>query len=87
MAEAVVDILEIVEIDEGDGRPSVVPLRELDRSRQALFQQGAVGEPGERVMGRHELNPVFRQLAFDGDASDLGRGVGQPHFRCARLAD
>jgi len=75
VAQAVVDVFEIVEIDEGDRRPAVVTLRELDRPREPLFQQGAVRQPGQLVVGRHELDPVFGEFAFDGDAGDLGGDV------------
>ncbi len=87
VAQAVVDVFEIVEIDEGDRRPAVAPLRQLDRAREALLEQGAIGKPGQGVVGRHELDPVFRELALDGDAGDFGRGVDQPQLRRVRFAN
>ena len=84
--QAVVDVFEIVEIDEGDRRPAVVALGEQDRLGQSVVQQGAVGKPGQRVMGRHELDAVFGELAFDGDAGDLGGDIDETRLRRSRLA-
>ena len=84
--QTVVDILEIVEVDEDDGRPAVVTFGEQQRLGQAVLEQGAVRQFGQGVMGRHELDALLGELALDGDAGDFGGDVDQARFGFARLA-
>ena len=69
----VVDDLEIVEVDEGDRRATVVAFGEQDRLRQPDRAAGRGWAARQRVVGRHELDAVFGELALDGDAGDLRR--------------
>src|SRR5208282_1890032 len=62
VAQVVVDNFEIVEIDEGDCHPTVVSLRVQQGLRKAVFEQGAIREPSESIVVRHELNAVFGPL-------------------------
>jgi hypothetical protein len=50
VTEAVVDVLEAVEIDEDDREFRVLTTRLIDRLLQALAQQVAVGQARERVV-------------------------------------
>ena len=50
MAEAVVDRLEVVEIDEQHGHAHAVAQRPGDRMADALVEQRAVGEMGDRIV-------------------------------------
>ena len=81
VAEAVVDEFEIVEIDEQPPSPSD---RIVERRRKAwdktVVEQGAVGKSGQRIMVGHELNAIFGELAFDGDAGDMGGDIEEAHF-------
>ena len=48
MPECVVDVLEPIEVDEEHSGA----LAALDRRLEPSLKQGAVGEPGQRVVGR-----------------------------------
>ena len=50
VAQGVVDVLEAIEVDEHHGEPRAVARRRVDRLLQAVVQQRAVGEPGERIV-------------------------------------
>ena len=71
MAEAVVDDLEAVEVEEQDGGAAlgVVALGAPDRLVEAVHEQHAVGEAGERVVERVVLEPALG-LAAVGDVGD-----------------
>ena len=71
MAEAVVDDLEAVEVEEQDGGAAlrVVALGAPDRLVQAVQEQHAVGEAGERVVERVVLQAALG-LAAVGDVGD-----------------
>ena len=66
VAEAVVDHLELVEVDEQHGRPRVVAGRAGQRLLDAVEQEGAVRQPGEAVVHRLVLEaglgpaPLYR---------------------------
>ena len=50
MAERIVDRFEVVEIDEHDRhRPQVAPVQ-IERVREPVVEQRAVGQPGQRVV-------------------------------------
>ena len=59
MAERVVDVLEAVEVDEQHADAAAVAPRLRDRLRQALLQQQAVGQAGERVARGHVLQALL----------------------------
>ena len=52
MAVAVVDRLEVVEVDEQQRAATVAAPAAGDGMGQALFQEPAIGEPGQAVVGR-----------------------------------
>jgi hypothetical protein len=60
VAQRVVDVLEAVEVDEQHAHAPSAPARLRDRLRQALVQQQAVRQPGQRVAGGHVLQALFR---------------------------
>ncbi len=62
MAKAVVDALEAVHVEEVDGR-GVVAAAAIDRVRQPVTEEGAVGQPGERVVERQPLELGLHALA------------------------
>jgi hypothetical protein len=61
MAERIVDLLEPVEVDEQQRHPRVGIGTRHERLLDALGEQEAVGQPGERVV----MRVVDRALAFD----------------------
>ena len=52
VAERVVDDLEAVEVEEEDGDAALAPARAPQRLAEAVEEQRAVGQPGERVVQR-----------------------------------
>ena len=64
VAERVVDDLEVVEVDEHHRDRARVALRE-HRLLQAVVEQVAVGQPGERVVVRLALELLLVALALD----------------------
>ena len=69
VAQAVIDELEAVEIDEGDRDLGAVALRGENRLLQAVVEQRPVGQPGQRVVVGLLLDPGLVQLAL-GDVLD-----------------
>lgn len=67
VAEHVVDALEVVEIEHVQGHHFAAP-DTGERLLQALVEEHAVGQPGERVMQRHVHDPGLR-LALLGDVA------------------
>ena len=57
MAERIIDVLEPVEIEHEDRKPLAQPALAGARFLDLLGEQGAVGEPGERVVMRHVGDP------------------------------
>ncbi len=57
MAEAVVDELEPVEVDEQHADGSSVALGQADRQAQAVLGEHAVGKAGERIAGDEVVEP------------------------------
>ncbi len=62
VAEAVVDALEAVDVEEVDGR-GVAAAAAIDRVREPVTEEGAVGQPGERVVERQALELGLHALA------------------------
>jgi hypothetical protein len=52
VAEAVVDQLEVVEVDERDAERALVAMRERELLVQPILEQVAIGESRERVVVR-----------------------------------
>ena len=63
MAQAVVDVLEIVEVEEDHARPQVIALGNRQRLIEAVHQQDPVRQPCQRVQVGHLPDAVFGRLA------------------------
>ena len=64
MPEGVVDKLEIIEIQRHDADGNLVALAQPHRMLESLVEQGAVGQPGERISASlirqlHQQLPVL----------------------------
>jgi len=77
VAEAVVDVLEAVEIEEQQGDLGTVALGTGDGAAQAVAKQGAVGEAGEGVVVG-QVGEAFFGLAPLGDVAGDGDDAGHP---------
>ena len=83
VAERVVDVLEPVEVDEQHADATAAALRLRNRLRQALVQQQAIGQSGQRVARGHVLQPLLRLdprrhvLHERQDRRDLAVGIEQ----------
>ncbi|MNT16549.1 hypothetical protein D3C72_1516580 [compost metagenome] len=64
MAQAVVDEFEAVEVDQQDPQRAVLAARQGHRLRQAVAQQGAVGQARQHVVVGDVLDLLLGQLAF-----------------------
>ena len=83
VAEAVVDVLEVVQVEEQHRHARTLAARAHDRPRQALGQQRAVGQVGEGVV----VGEVA-QLLFDAPAlGDVGPDHDVEALAGARFAD
>ena len=70
----VVDLLELVEVDEDHRGTRLVLRADRDRVLELLVEEGAVGEPGERIEQR--LPPeLLLQLALGGDVEQVALQV------------
>ena len=78
VAERVVHRLEVVEVDEEERRGLLVAPRVRHRLARPLGEHGAVGQPGERVVMREELEPPRIVLQLD-------RGVAQVFLGALQL--
>ncbi len=84
MAQAVVDDLELVEIDVEEREPVLgIAVGAGQAVRQAVRQQAAVGEAGERVVQRLEAQLLLGQLAI----GDVGERAGGPQGVALRVLD
>ena len=80
VAEAVVDLLEVVHVEEQERRGLVVPARVRHRLARALGEHRAVGKPGERVVVGEELEALRVVLQpRGGDAQVLLRALERRH--------
>lgn len=86
MAEAVVDVLEAVEIEEQHGAMAVLDLGFVEGQLQAVLEQHAVGQAGQRVMVGLVVEARLGVL----EAADVGEYrdmVGDPVLAVAHCAD
>ena len=85
VAERVVDELEAVEVQEQDGRGGarVGALGAADRLVEAVEEQHAVGQAGERVVQRVVLQALLGLLAV----RDVGLAADDPRGAALRVAD
>ncbi len=75
--EAVVHLLEVVQVDEEEGGLLLVLLAECGCALQLLVEEGAVREPGERVVQRH-LSQLSLCLPLGGDVQQVALQVERP---------
>ena len=69
VAEVVVDVLEVVEVEKGQRTQHPIFQRMVDRLLQLVLQQGAVGQAGERVVVRQVVQAALVIARF-GDVVD-----------------
>ena len=77
MAERVVHILEVIEIDDHHGDLRRIAAGEGQGLRQAVVEQGAIGQPGQRIVQSQAAQLFFRFLAL-GYVPDHREGAGNP---------
>jgi hypothetical protein len=63
VAEGIVDVLEIVQVEEEERQPRGVPLRVGDHARELLVEAVAVVKPGQRIALR-EIDQLVGGLAL-----------------------
>ena len=66
VAERVVEHLQVVDVEEEQGEAAALGVGARDRLAEALHQQRAVREAGERVVQRVVADALLRALALDG---------------------
>ena len=79
VAEAVVDLLEAVEVEHEQRAHALVPPRAADLARQLLLEAPPGVEPGQRVVVGEMLQPGLEDLALgdvDGLQQDQQAAVG-----------
>ena len=85
VAERIVDVLEVVEIDQQQGDRLVASAGLGDSVLQAVVQQDPIGQPGQRVVMRHVVNLLLGSLALgyvvEHPDETIGRALGSRHHR------
>jgi hypothetical protein len=81
VAEGVVDVLEVVQIDHEDGAIGSVPQHALGFAGDLLLEPLPVEETGEEVVVDEVLQTCRQPLAL-GDVLDLGEEVGRSAAPC-----
>ena len=71
MPEAVVDHLEIIEIEEGERHPLPLCAGLLQGGCYPCIEQNTIGQAGQRIVMRHELDALLRLLALDGNTGQM----------------
>ena len=75
MTQAIVDMLEAVDIEEQDPEPRIGPsLRPCDGLAQTVQEKRAVGKSGQRIVERIVLQAVFGLLSL----GDVGLRARHP---------
>src|SRR5205085_1367456 len=64
VAEAVVDGLEVVEVQEHDADEPARPGLAVEGVVEAILEEGPVGEPGERVVEGLVVEPLLERLTL-----------------------
>ena len=77
VADAVVDELEAVEVEEQDPDRSPGDGAALERDLERLDEAGPVGEAGERVVQDAVAQGAVGRVALDRVGEDVGRGLGE----------
>ena len=71
VTQAVVDVLEPVEVEEGDANRRLRPPAPRDRLTEPVEEQQTVRQPGERIVHRLVREPFLERLALDRDRREL----------------
>ncbi len=74
VAQGIVDVLEIVEVDHEHCQPLLRPARQRERVLDAVAEQAAVGEQCQRVVERELAQLVLERLAL----GDVPQVEGEP---------
>ena len=72
VAEAVVDDLELVDVDEQDGQGAALAVEASQRQGEPVDQQDPVGQAGQRVVEGLVVELFFVADAVDGRSDDVG---------------
>jgi hypothetical protein len=83
---AVIEHLEVVEIEEEHGDEAVVAPAAGQGLLQAVEEEGAVGQAGQHVVQRLVGELLLASFAGDGDLDEVGHAVEQPQILVRRLA-
>ena len=86
VAEAVVDLLEAVEVEEQHGAQLVVGARAVQRAAQAILEQQTVGQAGQRVVVGLVVESRLGMLEA-GDVGEYANEVGDLVVGVAHGAD
>ncbi len=86
VAQRVVDVLEVIEIEENQRQRLMAALRAAERVADAVLEQAAVRQPGERIEMREPLDMLLRCLVL-GDVAEDADIVAQRAAGIAYLAD
>ncbi len=73
VAERVVDVLEVVDVEKVDRHHAIDPPRIVHGLHEAPVEQAAVGQPGERILVREVLERLLGALTILGHAVERGR--------------
>ncbi len=76
VAEAVVDFLEVIEVDETDRDPVRTPAGHARGNLDAVFQQDPVGQVGQRIVQRHVGDLLLVQVGL-GDVAQHAADTAQ----------
>ena len=77
MPEAVVDDLEAVEVEEQHARRPRAPAEAEERLAEAVEEQRAVRQPGQRVVEGLVLESVLRRGPLDRDGGERGDALDE----------
>src|SRR6185369_8543287 len=82
----VVQALEVVEIHEQDAEDAAVPARLLDHLREAVREQAAVRQAGERVELREVGEALLAREALQARAQDRGDRIEEVELLCGEAS-
>ena len=86
VAVAVVDLLEVVDVDEEHAGRHLRALGPGERMLEPVAQQRAVGEPGQRVVQRLVAHPLLAAQPRQRRAEDRGHGAHEARLVVGDLA-
>ena len=86
MAERIVHVLEVIEVEHEDGGPALIATSKSDALSEAVLEEDAIGKAGEAVVESHVADAEFSLFAIGdvtGDAhgaDDLAAVVAEGDF-------